>query len=93
MTEIPAEPHPLADVPDDQLWTDLAEVCARINAHDDDLARRLDLYEALRERGVFVKDIAEVAGVTPNAVTWALTKAERERAGTWTRKRRVKRKR
>jgi hypothetical protein len=34
---------------------------------------------------VFVKDIAEVAGVTPNAVTWALTKAERERAGTWTR--------
>jgi predicted ArsR family transcriptional regulator len=60
-------------------------VCGRINAHDDDLKRRTVLYEALRARGVFLKDIAEVAGVTSNAVGFILDKAEKERAGTWSR--------
>lgn len=74
----------LADVPDEDLWGDLEQTCGRIDRYPDDLTRRLALYMVLRDRGVFLKDIAAIAGVTPYAISLALSKAEQQIAGTWT---------
>lgn len=79
-----AEPAPS----DEELWAELREVCERLSWHKDDLARRNELYEELRDRGAMLKDIAEVAGVTEGGVSFILTKIQAERAGTWDPKRR-----
>lgn len=86
----------LGDPEDAVLWSELAEVAERINRHDADLARRTALYEDLRDRGYMLKEIARVAStgrdepLTDKAVSFTLSKAKQERAGTWDPKRTTK---
>jgi hypothetical protein len=85
-----SEPAPVDGGPDDQvLWDELAEVSARINRHPADLARRLELYEDLVDRGNPLQRIADVAStgrdqpLTFRAVSFSVNKARRQREGTW----------
>jgi hypothetical protein len=72
------------------LVDDLRECAERINlAERYDIPKRLELYNALRERGFSLKEIADIASegrerpLTDRAVSFTINKDRRQREGTW----------